>query len=50
MCGSDCEATGLNALGSGHVDQDSRRTGLNLDDKLGHGGCHGVRSDGRAEQ
>lgn len=50
MRGDDCEATGLNALSSGHVDQDSRRTGLNLDDKLGHRGCHGVRPEGRAEQ
>lgn len=50
MRGGDCEAGGLNALGSGRVDQDSGRRGLNLDDKLGHQGCHGVRTDWRAGQ
>lgn len=49
MRGGDCEVRERNALSGGHVDQDSRRTGLNLDDKLGHRGCHSVRTDWRAE-
>lgn len=48
MRGDDCEARERNALSGGHVDQDSRRTGLNLHDKRGRRGCHGVRADWRA--
>lgn len=43
--GDDFEARDRNALGGGHVDQNSRRIGRNLHDKLGHRGCHGVRTE-----
>lgn len=45
MGGGDDEARAGYALGGGHVDQESGRTGLHLDDKLGPRGRHGVRTD-----